>query len=82
MTADGVSLFMLVECGEQEKLLEYLNDESPELSARNGDGKSPLDVAAILGRGEMAKLVVEKGAAVNLANKSGWLVDNVHMRLF
>lgn len=72
MASGALTLFPLVESGEHEKLLEYLNDENNvDLSIRNNEGKNPLDVAAILGGGEVAKVLVEKGSAVNLANKSG-----------
>lgn len=75
MAAGAVSVFTLVESGEHEKLLEYLTEESVELSARNSDGRNALDVAAILGTGEVARVLVEKGASVNQANKSGgWIV--------
>ena len=71
---EGQSLFSLIEAGDGEQLEHYLSgDESrlEELSSFSPEGRSPLELAAILGKGEVAKVLVNKGVDVNAANKSG-----------
>ena len=41
------------------------------LNARDKHGRTPLSLAALLGRDEITRVLVEKGADVNLANSSG-----------
>ena len=66
----GAVVFDHVESGDRDGLLELLEGEC-DLGARDKHGRTALDLAALLGRGEIAQLLVEKGADVNLANASG-----------
>lgn len=58
-------------------LVDTLNDEAnellvpPLLNERNATGKSPLELCAILGRTDIMKELLSKGADVNLANCEG-----------
>lgn len=68
------SLFSLVEAGDLEKLDQCLDEEEgreKRLSSFSAEGRTPLELASILGKGEVARLLVTKGADVNAANKSG-----------
>ena len=68
----------LVECGETQQLRNKLEEARgksgttmKELYERNQQGHTPLDLAALLGRYEITQLLLEHGAEVNGANKSG-----------
>ena len=67
------SLFSLVELGDKEKLLEILanSENQKELSVRNKHGRTALDTAALLGRVDIVQALVDNGADLNKANKSG-----------
>ena len=68
------SLFSLVEAGDLEQLEQRLTEDEGRqvtLSCFNSEGRTPLELAAMLGKGEVARLLVDKGADVNGANKSG-----------
>lgn len=41
------------------------------INQRDGDGKSPLDIAAILGRTDMTKELLQRGADVNATTPKG-----------
>ncbi|XP_014772535.1 ankyrin repeat domain-containing protein 45 [Octopus bimaculoides] len=59
-------------------LVDTLNDEEnellvpPLLNERNATGKSPLELCAILGRTDIMRELLSKGADVNLANCEGY----------
>ena len=68
------SLFSLVEAGDWEQIDKRLQEDEEreeKLSSFNREGYSPLELAAMLGQGEVAKVLVSKGAEVNASNKSG-----------
>lgn len=65
------TLFDFVESADKEQILTHLDEEECDLNARNKYGRTPLDLAALLGREEVVRVLVEKGAEVNLANSSG-----------
>lgn len=70
----GPSVFSLVEAGDLEQLNQLLGeDEGREenLSSLSSEGRTPLELAAMLGKEEVARLLVNKGADINGANKSG-----------
>ena len=72
MSTSEATIFQLVELGKKEDLAERLEEEgSDDLKVRDEQGKTALDLAAILGRDEMAQLLMGRGAEVNLTNKSG-----------
>lgn len=73
-----LTLQSLVECGETQQLRDKLEEAHgksgttmKELFERNQQGHTPLDLAALLGRHEIARVLLEHGAEVNGANKSG-----------
>ncbi len=70
-----LSLQTLVELGDKKQLLEKLEESkrstSKELYERTPQGHTALDVAALLGRRDMLQLLLEYGAELNGANKSG-----------
>lgn len=68
------SVFELVESGDRDRLLELLEGES-DLSARDKGGRTALDLASLLGKAEVAQVLVDKGANVNLQNKSGFSLN-------
>lgn len=71
-----VDVFALIESGDAETLLQRLQESEDAhklLSNRNKQGKNALDLAALLGRADIAKVLVENGAALNKANKSGMI---------
>ena len=68
------SLFSLIEAGECEKLEQNLQDEklSKELGSFSPEGRTPLELAAMLGKGDVARILVNKaGVDINAANESG-----------
>ena len=69
------SLFSLIEAGEWEKLDQSLQDDegmAKELAGFSQEGRRPLELAAILGKGDVARVLVNRaGAEVNTSNKSG-----------
>ncbi|EDO47171.1 predicted protein [Nematostella vectensis] len=50
----------------------YVTDASTELNKRNPDGKSAIDLAAMLGRNEVVRELLERGAEVNSKTKKGY----------
>lgn len=73
-----MSVQSLVERGEKQQLEEKLQEAKgktgttvKELFERNQQGHTPLDLAALLGRQEILKLLLEYGAELDGVNKSG-----------
>ncbi len=67
-------IFSLIESGDEEELLaklQELEDAQNSLSYRNNQGKTALDLAALLGKAGCAQVLVENGADLNKANTSG-----------
>ena len=69
------SLFSLIEAGEWEQLDQSLQEDevlAKELASFSAEGRTPLELAATLGKGDVARVLVSRGGAqVNAANKSG-----------
>lgn len=73
-------LFEIATKGDVERFIElfedpesdYARDPSRVLNARNEDGKSALDLAAMLGRKEMIRELLERGADINSQTKRGY----------
>ena len=68
------SLFSLVETGDWEQIDKRLQEDEEreeKLSSFNHEGYSPLELSAMLGQGEVARVLVSKGAEVNASNNSG-----------
>ena len=70
----SATLFELIEKDKKEEVLELLEqNENKELfSERNSDSRTVLDIAALLGRHEIASVLIEKGAELNSSNSSGY----------
>ena len=72
-------LFELATNGDIERLGELFEDPesifstNPEqaLNKRDKDGKSALDIAAMLGRKEIVRELLERGAQINSQTKKG-----------
>ncbi|XP_073242544.1 ankyrin repeat domain-containing protein 45-like isoform X2 [Porites lutea] len=66
--------------GDVERLRElfedpeslYSTDPSQALNKRDAEGKSALDIAAMLGRKEMVRELLERGADINSQTKRGY----------
>ena len=82
MATAVMSLMCVVEKGEKELLLEKLEEikaqnSSRELLERNQYGHAPLDIASLLGKDDLVQLLIEHGAEINGANKSG--IETYHI---
>lgn len=70
-----MSVQSLVERGEKQQLEEKLQEAKGKtgttVKERNQQGHTPLDLAALLGRQEILKLLLEYGAELDGVNKSG-----------
>lgn len=72
-------LFEIATKGDVERLRElfedpesvYATDPATILNNRDEGGKSALDIAAMLGRKEMIRELVERGADINSQTKRG-----------
>ena len=72
-------LFELATNGDIERLRElfedpesiFSTDPAQALNKRDKDGKSALDIAAMLGRKEIVRELLERGAEVNSQTKKG-----------
>ena len=69
------SLFSLIEAGDWEQLDQSLQEDegmAKELASFSREGRRPLELAAMLGKGDVARVLVNRaGAEVNASNKSG-----------
>lgn len=71
--------FKVATNGDIEKLRElfedpesiFSTDPAQALNKRDRDGKSALDIAAMLGRKEIVRELLERGAQVNSQTKKG-----------
>ena len=66
------TLFQAIESGDPENCASVLEGEV-NLSKRNRDGKTPLEMSVLLGKDELVELLLQKGANPNQANPSGGL---------
>ena len=74
-------LFEVATKGDIERLRElfedpestFSTDPAQALNKRDKDGKSALDIAAMLGRKEIVRELLERGAQVNSQTKKGTL---------
>ena len=55
----------------------YSTDPAQALNKRDKDGKSALDVAAMLGRKEIVRELLERGAEINSQTKKGNLFSRL-----
>lgn len=75
----GKELFEIAAKGDVDRLRElfddlesvYATDPAQALNKRDKDGKSALDIAAMLGRKELVRELVERGAEINSQTKKG-----------
>lgn len=76
MTKDGFSLLHLAVCGYEERgnieivklVLNSCDDIATQINATTKNGSTPLHYAAATGNLEMTKLLIAKGAHVNVKN--------------
>jgi uncharacterized protein len=66
----GVSLFEASALGLVERVQERLADEPGLVNAYSHDGWTPLHLASFFGHGEVANLLLARGADVNARSKS------------
>ena len=79
----GKKLFEIASKGDVERFRElfedpeslYSTDPSRALNERNEEGKSALDIAAMLGRKELVRELLERGADINSQTKRGTLME-------
>ena len=75
------SLFSLIEAGEWERLDQSLQEDeglAKELASFSKEGRRPLELAAMLGKGDVARVLVNRaGAEVNTSNKSGMSLSSL-----
>ena len=72
-------LFEVATKGDIERLRElfedpesiFSTDPTRALNKRDNDGKSALDIAAMLGRKEIVRELLERGAQINSRTKKG-----------
>ena len=72
-------LFEIATKGDVERFRElfedpesvFCTDPAETLNARDEEGKSALDIAAMLGRKEMVRELLERGADINSQTKRG-----------
>ena len=64
------TLFEAIESADPESCASVLEGEV-NLSKRNKDGKTPLELSVLLGKDELVELLLQKGANANQANPSG-----------
>src|SRR5262245_27631765 len=76
-------LFAAVAADDRERVQDLLTGTPGLVAARDSDGATPLHQAALLGRREMARLLVEGGADVNArddgfgATPAGWAIEHL-----
>ena len=70
----SATLLELIEKDKKESVLELLeeNENKGWLSERDNDSRTVLDIAVLIGRHEIASVLIEKGAELNSANSSGY----------
>nr|CAG4640900.1 EOG090X0784 [Eulimnadia texana] len=56
------------------RIRDLLNDENCDIEIRDPRGRTPLMLAVTLGYTEPAKLLVRRGANIDVENKEGWTV--------
>ena len=66
----GMSIYEAIEASDIDSISEILETEC-NLSSRNEDGKTALDVAAILGKKDVIELLTKKDIDINATNDSG-----------
>lgn len=68
-------LFGLVEAGGTDELIQLLELDNSEykghLSVRNEQGRTALDIAALLGKVDILKALTGHGSDLNQTNKTG-----------
>jgi ankyrin repeat protein len=68
----SLSLFYAAKKGNVNAVKKLLNNEANVNQADNENGITPLIIASGLGRADIVKLLLAKGANVNKASKEGW----------
>ena len=78
------SLFSLIEAGDWEQLDQSLQEDegmAKELASFSREGRRPLELAAMLGKGDVARVLVNRaGTEVNASNKSG--ISRIFLLMF
>ncbi len=69
-TGAGVSLFEASALGLVERVVERLSDEPALVNAYSHDGWTALHLASFFGHGDVANLLLARGADVNARSKS------------
>lgn len=78
----GKELYEIATKGDIERLRElfddpeslYSTDPAQALNKRDENGKSALDIAAMLGRKEVVRELLERGADINNKTKKGKII--------
>ena len=75
---EDLSFQEAVALGQRERVTSLLQQDAGELSSRSPDGFTPLHYAAFFGREEIARLLLESGAEVNVAADNPTRVHPLH----
>lgn len=73
-----ISLFEACALGQVEHVLGLITDEPSLVNTFANDGFTPLGLAAYFGHEELAKLLIAKGADVNVPTNNGFNVYPIH----
>lgn len=73
-----ISLFEACALGHLEYTVDLISQQPRLVNAFASDGFTPLGLAAYFGREEIAKILIQNGAAVNVPTNNGYNVFPIH----
>lgn len=76
--ADKIDLFEACALGIKEHAADILSKHPDQADAFSNDGFTPLGLACYFGQEEIAKVLIESGAEVNLPTNNGFNVFPIH----
>ncbi|MBC8351114.1 MAG: PQQ-binding-like beta-propeller repeat protein [Planctomycetes bacterium] len=69
--SSATDIWSAVIAGNRKEMIRLLDAGTSVNAKQPGSGSTPLNTAALYGKSELAKLLIEKGASVSIANKDG-----------
>ncbi|MEJ2881929.1 ankyrin repeat domain-containing protein [Pedobacter sp. GR22-6] len=73
-----ITLFEACALGQAEHTLELITEQPSLVNAFASDGFTPLGLAAYFGREEIVRILINKGAEVNVPTNNGFNVFPIH----